>query len=989
MKQKIARFVKQYVLLTLVLFTLFLLAKIIAYSIPTENVRKNISDSVAMMEEEGLHPQVSYKTEETNIKQVLDNWTDAIFLNVAYGVGNRGLLETVAGDFTGGKGQTEIELLRYRVNVNGDAMWTYERQWFGAESVLRPLLYFFNLAEIRWLSQSIFFILVLTACQCLVERTIKSFGLMYGLSIAVVAPYALSSSINLMMSFYVAVIATIVACKRFKKNSSVGTFMFVVGACTSYFDLFITPIVSFGIVTVVLLALSAYTEKINSYKSAVLQIFYSGLAWGCGYFILWSTKWAFSSVILKRNVFADAINEILFMSSKGGVSYGPDSAWGYITESLRLNINNMFPVNLFSIIGRTIGMGGTVALISLLVIGLGVFWYKNHKPWKQMYLSFALLLVALVPYAYYVIIHVHTFIHYWAEYRYQCTSLMGICGAYIFSLDTKKGNGFKPKTAELIQKLNRIIHKLIIDELKKTDKLIVCISLFLWTFFAERVYFNCPIYYNNWVYIVAKILCGLLIVGLIELVERLKSSVRRKDERTMRVLRNSLVVFVVYTVILLLVWPGNWFGDGMLVLSSARNFEIVWLQGIAASIWYIIWLMLIPIPSFLTIVNIIGVSILSGILIYETGRVCNKSKWFRYVSWLFVFNPCVIYFMLYSHRSVDVGIMETLTAVFVLYKICDNKEMDLFETFFVAIMVGVFPCFRTETVLVSIALILACFLSHRISGVHQKGILIVLPIVIIVSNYIVSSPHRETYDMAYMYKPLPYYIQQSDKLRGEQIESDLEKLGKVFDIEKIRMWEVSYVHNWSWGGGVFCDGFTKEEFLDAKKAFWDITINNMDLYLEIRWNCFKATMGVDEKDGIHFLLRSHHEFWKDYEFYDMQTVKGFALISEKIRLKVLNGLMLCNVDNIRVFDIAYRFFFNGIPAIIGILGMAVKFRKNYGILLINVGFMLLALALFLLTPEASLQYYVSILLYGNGVFWYICMWCWAVKNKKHMKIQKL
>ena len=195
----------------------------------------------------------------------------------------------------------------------------------------------------------------------------------------------------------------------------------------------------------------------------------------------------------------------------------------------------------------------------------------------------------------------------------------------------------------------------------------------------------------------------------------------------------------------------------------------------------------------------------------------------------------------------------------------------------------------------------------------------------------------------------------------------------MFDVEKIKTWEVSYVHNWSWGEGGFRENFTKEEFEDAKRAFLDITVNNIGFFLKIRWNCFKATMGVDKMDGIHFLLRSHHNFSGDYEFYNMQTVKGFHILNEELRLKLLNGLMFCDINNDCFWKVGYRIFFNGIPAIICIGGMLVLCRKNRCKIIINMGFILLTGVLFLLTPEASMQYYVPVLIYGNGLFWYTCM----------------
>ena len=93
---------KTKVKIILFLFVLFISLKVIAYRLPSELVRKNIEMSYGQLEEEGLYPQMFYHNDSSQFCGLkLDNWSDAIYLNVAYLANEKNVFKAIAGDFLG------------------------------------------------------------------------------------------------------------------------------------------------------------------------------------------------------------------------------------------------------------------------------------------------------------------------------------------------------------------------------------------------------------------------------------------------------------------------------------------------------------------------------------------------------------------------------------------------------------------------------------------------------------------------------------------------------------------------------------------------------------------------------------------------------------------------------------------------------------------------------------------------------------------------
>lgn len=433
-------YMKKCLKIWLIIFCFAVGMKFIGYSLPENKVRNHVAESYSMMKEEGLYPQVSYLTDDMYLKQQLDNYTDAIYLNVVYTVQSQKAIKYVAGDFFGSRGADPIEQLGNQIADEGNSDTTmYGRQWFGAAGLIRILLYFFNLSQIRALS-SVFFLAVLFFVGVkLSEKVGKQFAYVFEITMIMFFPVTIALSMNVANVFYVSLLSIYYLLSKNRDKADAFFDLFAVGCFTAYFDLFLTPFVSYGLVTTVMIMLLYNNHTIHSFRSGVIQLIKTAVGWLAGYVTFWGSKWVFASIVLKQNVFANALAEMKNVGG-GSVSWGPDSKLGYIKGALELNFNKMFPVQVFQWIKNEMGFAVYVLCMLLLMAGLIVLYIKNHKPVSQMYISFLFVMIGVMPYVYYAIMHVHTFVHCWVEYRYQCMTVISLVMAYLTSLRVgKKG----------------------------------------------------------------------------------------------------------------------------------------------------------------------------------------------------------------------------------------------------------------------------------------------------------------------------------------------------------------------------------------------------------------------------------------------------------------------------------------------------------------------------------------------------------------------
>lgn len=443
-KKKIIKNVKSYICITFILFVAFVALKVFACFVPDELVQPHIEESLNYMMEEGVYP-TSFANAEYNLySQRADNHTDAIFLNVAYNMRKVSKLEAAACDYEGVvEGKDEIERALNMTKQQNYSLESYGRQWFGSVAVLRILLAVFNFQQIKVLSQYVFYILAGIATLLIAKRMDYVIAMTFMALMAIVSPDVVAASINLAGAFYCILIGVILSCLYYQRGLSKYMLLYIVGALTSYFDLFSIPFVTL-IVAIFILIIDYKSCNICNFISGFKEMIGLMFSWVAGYVILWMTKWAFASVMGGSNVFADAMQEMHRQSiSKNTIDWGPDSTWGYISQSLKLCLENMFPINYLVMASNNIGKVPVIIFVLIIVCVLLIVWIKYHKPLRNMWFSGIMLIMAMFPYVCYAVMHTHAFIHFWMWFRIQIITWLAVAVAYKEAIELPEKRGKK------------------------------------------------------------------------------------------------------------------------------------------------------------------------------------------------------------------------------------------------------------------------------------------------------------------------------------------------------------------------------------------------------------------------------------------------------------------------------------------------------------------------------------------------------------------
>lgn len=438
----ILKFIKEYLILIIALTVIFVLLKIFAYSLPGEMIKKNIEASIEQFEIEGTYPAVFYDTDQTEFSgQKLDNYTDAIFLDVAYNASDIPLLKAVVGDYRMvSEGETPVpQLINGIKNAkNGGTVeyGQYGRQWFGGEVIIRPLLLFFTYPQIRILLQTLVLGLLIAASVSLYRHIGSNAMIAFVGGLLCINLVIVSSSLNLVNGILVALIGAIVIPGLKNPISDDTKVIFIIGACTAYMDLFVAPLLTYTILAQVLLMKRAKKQQLL-WKEGIFYLIKISLAWIAGYLTLWGMKWLLASIILSRNFFADALSEMRLFSAGYKPDWGPDSTLELMKEAVKLNFINLFPINI--IVGSDLGWlvfggGGIIIVILRIVRSRNINLSVNY-----IWIS----LVALAPYVWYLVVHSHSFVHYWFQYRIQAGTVIGIIFILLEGTEKKKLVGIK------------------------------------------------------------------------------------------------------------------------------------------------------------------------------------------------------------------------------------------------------------------------------------------------------------------------------------------------------------------------------------------------------------------------------------------------------------------------------------------------------------------------------------------------------------------
>ncbi|WP_251213209.1 hypothetical protein [Adlercreutzia murintestinalis] len=324
-----------------------------------------------------------------------------------------------------------------RQSLSGASTAHYTRYWHGYLVLVKPLLIIFNVQEIRLVFQIVFIVLVGLASVSIsriCDRRGMALAIALCLSLGLVGSADAAATLPIFFSFAIALISVIwvsvrplngISCRKgsgFKGfanlfDSHLCVFFFIIGAITVFFDFLDNPLITLGMPLVVLV-LRSYSQE--SFRGSLMICFACCIAWLLGYGLLWASKWVIASAVLGENAIGTALDQAIFRAgiSEGGREYGG------IGDALRRNF-------------FALGIAKWVLALEILAVfvsyGILLFCRARISRKNIMIRGVTLLiLIALLPMAWYVTMMNHSIIH--AEsisYRTQVIALFSLFAALI------------------------------------------------------------------------------------------------------------------------------------------------------------------------------------------------------------------------------------------------------------------------------------------------------------------------------------------------------------------------------------------------------------------------------------------------------------------------------------------------------------------------------------------------------------------------------
>lgn len=341
MKEKIKRVSKdilRYILIFIILIGIYVAILTLTSLIPSSMLEENVRSSSETLVQEGEKVTFNLKYKEENIF----TFTDALMINTAYSVDSAHPIDSfmlARKNYIPGQtkevypdGQYNLGANKKYINQNnGDLYQTkelyglmhedniedsyeYARYWHGYLAVLRPLLLLFDYSGIRIVLFLVTAICVVSLVTLICKRINILSGIIYGIGLLSISIFIVSKSINEILIFLVAFIASIILLLRYSKMKHTGIFFFIVGSVSSFIDLLTAPLVTLGITAITYFLLMQKEEEKASIKKYTLEILKIGIAWVLGYGITWASKWIIVELVYGRPIISQAITQAFFRS---------------------------------------------------------------------------------------------------------------------------------------------------------------------------------------------------------------------------------------------------------------------------------------------------------------------------------------------------------------------------------------------------------------------------------------------------------------------------------------------------------------------------------------------------------------------------------------------------------------------------------------------------------------------------------------------------
>ena len=385
---KVTLYIKNASIILISMIGICFILSVIPNFIPERNIKDNLIKSInTIVSDDSKQPFCNL------LFFKLDNFTDALILNIAYNV----------------KSDTPVKSAmenKYYINNDFDIIITtknifhndytdatpinYTRYWHGNQLFLRPLLLIMDYTGIRIINYICLSIIFIYLCFLLLKKGEKNICLSIFTSAILlnlwIVPLSMQFSATIYISLLASIIILLIVKKRTEIQINIILFFIIIGGSTSYFDLLTTPLITLG------LPLIIYSSLLNmNIKNKIHIIIICSLSWVLGYSVIWISKWCIAHFIIGYE-FEDAIESIVFRTS---TEY----------DNFDMSFKGIFN---FMINHAHTALYAAIILALVFIIFNFILYYKKKRAFID---NSYLLLIASMPFFWCIVLRNHSIIH--------------------------------------------------------------------------------------------------------------------------------------------------------------------------------------------------------------------------------------------------------------------------------------------------------------------------------------------------------------------------------------------------------------------------------------------------------------------------------------------------------------------------------------------------------------------------------------------------
>ena len=288
----------------------------------------------------------------------------------------------------------------------------YSRYWHGYLLYLKPLLLIFSWEQLVWLGAGLQLALLVAVAVFSVRRRCAGVIAAMAAGLLFMKPELMAISLTMSVCCVITLVAVVILLLKgdwLRERRLYPEFFLCIGILTAYFDFLTYPIVTLGFPLCVYFCVTEPEKIVETLKRIVGY----GFCWGVGYAGMWASKWVIADLTLHTGTIRDAVWNVIGRTE--AIGGRPRMNGGFYVISLNLQ---EYGSVVYAVLAAALG----VVTVGILLWAL----CRGRSPKTLAVRIVPFLIIALIPFAWIVVVQHHSALHARFTFRILGVSAMAL-----------------------------------------------------------------------------------------------------------------------------------------------------------------------------------------------------------------------------------------------------------------------------------------------------------------------------------------------------------------------------------------------------------------------------------------------------------------------------------------------------------------------------------------------------------------------------------